>query len=192
LHPDAELLSSPGGAQAIIGRDFWDHEQDVALDEMPIDRFELPAFEVRVYEDRQHPAHQVYSLAGVQAVARVPVGFDYNAAASQGGGGDTSNGGLPDVLGPNTADANGQHYVPGRNGVPASSNKPAGVVGAINGALRGAGELLKSISEALGLALVSPFSSPGLLLSFGFLGSPVYLASRRRLLLTRRNEVSEA
>ena len=88
------------------------------------------------------------------------------------------------------ADANGQHYVPGRNGVLASSNRPGGVVGAVTGALRAAGDLLKSIGAAIGLALVSPFSSPGLLLSFGFLGSPVYLASRRRLLLTRRNEVS--
>lgn len=188
--PDPELLASPGGAQAIIGRDFWDHEQDVAIDEMPVDRFELPAFQIRVYQDRKKPAHQVYSLAGVQAVARVPAGFDFNSVALPATAGGASSFAGSGVLG--STGTGGQHFVPGQRAVAATAGKPGGSGSAVGGALRAGGALLKKIGEALGFGLVSPFSSPGLLMSLGFLGTPVYLASRRRLLMTRRTEVQRA
>ncbi|MDQ3757051.1 MAG: hypothetical protein M3394_04305, partial [Actinomycetota bacterium] len=69
---DQGLLSSDGGAQAIVQRDVWDHEEDLGIHDGGEDRFELPAFVVTVYQDRKYPQHEVYWLAGVQAAARLP------------------------------------------------------------------------------------------------------------------------
>lgn len=181
---DPTLLGSKGGVQAIFQRDFWDHEQDVALNDGADDRYEMPAFVITIYQDREYPNHEVYSLAGVQAVSRLPralrdrlpelqsapEAFQYTQLPAALKGPGVISSGLPAVFAPGT-EGTPAAFVPGAPGQPAAA---------------GGGGQLRRLIRNLRWGLAFPFSSPGVLAMWTFLGVPVFLASRRRLLLSRQ------
>jgi hypothetical protein len=186
--PDQRLLASKGGAQAILQRDFWDHEQDTSLHDNADDRYEMPAFILTIYQDRSYPSHEVYSLAGVQAVSRLPRSlnkkldelksapeaqqFTQLPAALTGPGVISSI--PPKVLAaiytPGTA-GTPDAFVPGTPEVAPVPVSPA---------------QLRKLVRHLRWGIAWPFSSPAVFGLWAFLSVPVFLASRRRLLLSRQ------
>ena len=177
--PDPALLGSPGGVQAVVQRDLWDHEEDVGIHDGAEDRWEMPAFVVALYQDRRNPQHEIYSLAGVQAVSRLPTALadDIDELASpdpavpSAGFSPDLPGGSPTALGDFDAPV----------GPPGSSlSAPLGPRS------RAAGPGSLRFSERLAWTVASPFRSFPLLAVLAFLAVPVYLSSRRRLLLFHR------
>lgn len=178
-HPDAALLSSPGGAQAIVQRDFWDHQQDMAIHDGAEDRMELPAFVVTVYRDGRFPEHYVYWFAGVQAVSRFPRALAdklTEMASPWVPSGPTAE--LPPLLPPLPVESPAESVAAG----PAVTYTPRSIT---TGRAPRSGSR-RRIEQRLGLAFASPIGSPGILLFWAFLSVPVYLAARRRLLVERR------
>lgn len=65
--PDPGLLGSPGGAEAMVQRDFATLVQDVQINESPPNRLEVPALTVTIINDGPRRSRQRFELAGVQA-----------------------------------------------------------------------------------------------------------------------------
>lgn len=179
--PDPGLRQSKGGAQAIVQRDYWQREQDLGVHDSGESHFENPAFVVTIYQDRKFPQHEVYQLAGVQAASRLPRSLadridefdstDPDAGRPPSVGGiDPGDFGLVG-LGGGIGD-NGGIGLPGTEG--AVKRRPR----------------VSEVERQLAWTFRSPLRSPGILALLAFLASPVFLASRRRILLVYRPPVA--
>lgn len=173
--PDPTLLHSPGGVQAIVQQDLWDHEEDVGINDGSDENFAMPAFVVAIYQDRRYPQHEVYSLAAVQAVSRLPSALadrlseiaspDPDLPTASLGGGAPSDASIGDTLSRPVGPAGSTLSAPRRRG----SRRPSG-----------------GLTERIAWTVESPFRSPAMLAILAFLAVPVYLSSRRWLLLSYR------
>lgn len=173
--PDPLLLGSPGGVEAIVQRERWDHLQDLAIHDGADDRYELPAFVLAYYQDRTYPQHEVYWMAGVQAVSRLPqrLAGDLDELATPDPGVDVDPVTGTVLTSVSTDDPTA--LAGGRAGVPGAGR-----------ARGGAGRFPTDIV----FALASPLGSPGILGFWMFLAVPVFLSSRRRL-MQRHQEISQ-
>lgn len=175
---DPNLVGSPGGAQAIIQRDFWDHEEDLLLHEGADDRFELPAFSVAIYQDRKYPEHEVYWLAGVQAASRFP-----RALAPD----------LEEIFNHDAHDTTPPLVVqpPDPPNIEGGGTEPAPIIGGGKHGIVHLGRTTR-IVRRLAWTLRSPLRSVAVLALLAFLLAPVFLSSRRSHFMTLRRNAGES
>lgn len=191
--PDPALRGSPGGVEAIVQRDFWLHEEDIGVNDMPVDRNEHPAFELMISRDKTKGERYLYWLAGVQAVSRNPgdTGNDADFTPTS----DTSP--PPPTLstftGGSEAPQASTSVEPERTirrriagSEPAKAESPASPAPAPS-----FGDQVRDFLSDVLWGLRSPLDSPGILAVWAFLAGPLYLSSRRWLMLRRQQQIGD-
>jgi hypothetical protein len=181
--PDAEAATgSPGGYEASVKRDSSEHIEDVQLNEQPDTRLELPAMVVTVFADNNRSSRLVIELAGLEAEARYGIYALANDLDSSG-----TETGLPATsgsLGDLGASLGGLLAPPSSPLMASAGSAPADSGARVGQSTRGP-------LNRLVRALRSPWelfwgaNATEKLVVWGLLLSPVYLASRRALLVRR-------
>ena len=170
--PEPSETRTPGGYQASVQAQYFDHLEDVAFNEQPEDRVEVPGVRILLKQDGVKPGRTLIDLAGVEAEARYGISLLGGGAVEGGGTGDRDldplqrlgepSGpvvGVPDTTGrPDAASPRGRRGRPGGGG---QGTNPGELL------LNGIGRFVDILPIWLTLLI------------------PIYLSARRWLLLQR-------
>jgi hypothetical protein len=183
---DPNLLSSPGGYQAVYRRSLADQVQEGDLNDQPADRGEVPAMVITVFlGDNDKPSRIVTYLAGAEVEARYGIYLVGQDGSSSDGPGTSdafpsTSGGLTTYV-----PASGLPTIPpgGTTRTAPKTAKPPGHLSPLAGLLPPGG--WRWVAE-------HPVEAMKLLFMWAVLLSPVYLAARRWLLIQRNRVLQEA
>ena len=173
--PDSASRSTPSGYQALVRRSAAEQLQQVLLNEQPTERIEVPGMVITVYEDAARPSRTVYEFAAVEAEARYGISL-------LGGDPDDQDIDLPVLSGP--LFGLGPIETPYLGGPGAGSGSLGGSAGVTGVGAR------NGIAEA-GRLIWNGLTDAGRLLPvWAVLLAPIYLSTRRWLLLQRSSLTS--
>jgi hypothetical protein len=169
--PDRAFLGgSRGGYQAMVRRVPAAHLEDVLVNEQPEDRQEVPGMVVTMIQDGFRPSRTVIELAGTAVEVHYGI-----AALDDAGGPDHGDPGVPAVLELGATAGSGPLFGLGPH---ATAGGPLGQSRRVDGSL----PVLRAVRRLLWNGLAG---ARRLLPVWGVLLAPIYLSSRRWLLLQR-------
>lgn len=173
---DAESFTpTPGGYQAAVVRDRWEQLNDAVLNERSPYDLQVPALRLVLQEDSFQHSALLIDLAAPQAEAHRGI---MPCTVCAGGGG--SGGGFAPTVGAPGFDGNAAMT----GAVPSTAVRTLLVDGEGESGPRRRTPL-QQIVDGLRVVFTSPGRLGGVLLVWSVLACPVYLASRRRLVLQR-------
>lgn len=168
--PASDTVASPGGAQALVVRESWHHQQEVVLNHKDDTALHVPALRLVHYNDNFSISRTIYDFAGTSAASGYNISIRAKFGGSDLGGGFTdppASGGL--LMAP--VDAN--------NPSAPSITSPKGG-GKDGGGLSG---LLRRLGEGLRILLTGrPYTLLAIAL-WSLLLFPFFISSRRHLLV---------
>ncbi|HVF73649.1 MAG TPA: hypothetical protein VM938_01265 [Acidimicrobiales bacterium] len=176
---DAEAFTpTRGGYQAAVIRDRWEQLDDAVLNERSNYDLQVPALRLAVQEDAYQHSAILIDLAAPQAEAHLgvkPCAFCGGSGGDGSGGGGGGGGAAPGfaAIGATLPELGGHTTIEGKPVIRYRDRRTP----------------LQQIVDGLKVVFTSPGKLGGVLLVWSVLACPVYLASRRRLVLQRMQDV---
>jgi hypothetical protein len=185
--PDATLMQTPGGYQALNRRSLAEQVQEADLNDQPGDRTEVPAMIITLFVgDNTQPERIVTYLAGAETEARYGI-YPLDQIVDQPVPGSPFDTGLPQNGGNLTSVTTQGGTGFDQTGSTGNNSGPTGGGG-------GARKVLAGLLPPGGWRWIAehPLQAVKLLFMWAVLLSPIYVAARRWLLLQRNRVLLEA